>query len=162
MRVPDGERQALITPVPSSAFSCLVARPRGETIPALALLQHVGAVVALEIERRGAQQEARRRLGGELLAHLIDRRIDTESGSRRMGDFGLAEAELVLLAVDGRQDDSPDLLDRSLHRSGVPNLQLRRSHTIYVLLREDCVGRVEALLGEGLIAGFSGPISGAG
>ncbi|MBS1843230.1 MAG: PucR family transcriptional regulator ligand-binding domain-containing protein [Actinobacteria bacterium] len=161
-RVPDGERQALVAPVPSSEFACLVARPRGDAIPALALLQHVGAVVALEIERRVAQQEARRRLGSELLAHLIDRRIDTESGSRRMDDFALGEGVLILLAVDAQEESSADRLDRGLRRAGVANLQLRRSNTIYALVREEAVATVETILGEGLIAGSSGPISGAG
>lgn len=162
MRVPDGDQQAVITPVPASEFACVVARPRGDASPALAVLQHVAAVIAIEIERRIAQQEARRRLGSELLAHLIDRRIDAESGSRQLADFGLGEGALVLMAVDGEGDGCPDVLNRALRRAGVSNLQLRRSRTIYVLVPGDAAVQVESIIGEQHAAGLSGPVSGVG
>ncbi|HET6509109.1 MAG TPA: PucR family transcriptional regulator ligand-binding domain-containing protein [Baekduia sp.] len=161
-RVPDGARQALVAPVPASEFACLVARPRGDAAPALSVLQHVAAVVAIEIERSVAQQEAQRRLGSELLAHLIDRRIDAESGGRRLADFGLGGVELVLLAVDADGHAGPEMLNRALRRDGVPTLQLRRSSIMYVLLPSGSADDVGAVLDAELVVGASAPLSGVG
>jgi len=159
VRVADGERRTLIVPVPTSEFACLVARPRGETDPPLAVLQHAAAVVAIEIEREIAQDETRRRLGSELLAHLIDRRIDPESGNLRLADFRLAGTELVMLAIEATGESCLDRLHRELRRAGLANIRLRRVDILYVLVAGDVALDLQAMLAEHLTAGSSAPIS---
>lgn len=159
VRIADGDRRTLVVPVPTSEFACLVVRPNGEADPPLAVLQHAAAVVAIEIERAIAQDEARRRLGSELLAHLIDRRIDAESGSLRLADFQLVGTELVMLAVEAADETALDRLHRELRRAGLANIQLRRAGILYILVPSDAALDLEAMLAEHLTAGSSAPFS---
>jgi len=166
LRVPDGVGQATIVPMLATRFACLVARHRADRSVELSILQHVAAVVAIELERSIAQQEERRRRGGELLEQLIERRIDAESGSWRLSFFDLGDGGdggLRLVAIDVVRDDVVmDVMDRRLRRAGLPNLQLVRASTAYVLVPESAAPDIEHVLDNGPPAGLSGPITTVG
>jgi len=159
VRVADGDRQALIVPVPASEFACLVVRPLREADPALSVLQHVAAVMAIEIQRGIARDENLRRLGAELLAHLIDRRIDAVSAAVRLSEFELSDQELMLLAIESGGPAADDEVHRLLRRSHTPHLLLNRSGVLYVLLAASAVPAVERRLLDRTV-GASAPFSG--
>ena len=168
LRLP--ERETLAVPLPSRRPAALVASTQGgRSLPPLALLQHVATVAALEVERGEAERERRRRLGSELLAHVLDDRLDPNAAGQILSGHGFAsEDRLALLIVrEGADDDGRELgglLDAGLHDLEVPHLVLRRGDDVHVLVPHDdaAYDAVRAALPAGLAAGVSEPFGGLG
>ena len=66
---------------------CSWCRARRE--PPLALLQHVATIVALEVEKLTAEREHRRRIGSELLASILEGRVDGAVAADQLELHGL-------------------------------------------------------------------------
>ncbi|MEW6638417.1 MAG: PucR family transcriptional regulator [Actinomycetota bacterium] len=121
--------------VPASRPASLVAIARTAEPPDLSVLRHIATVAALEVEKRVAEHERRRRLGAELLASLIDGRIGADSASHLLGEWGLAEEPRVLASCAGYSgtDEDSDVHLRLEDRE-VPHLLLRRAPLLTALL----------------------------
>lgn len=128
LRLGTGPRRALALHVPASRPAALVAISEADVIPNLSVLRHVATVAALEVEKRIADSERRRRLGAELLAGLVDGRVGTETASHLLSEWGLDEEPRVLATCDaeGGADGRADLHMR-LEDRGIPHLLLRRA-----------------------------------
>jgi purine catabolism regulator len=135
LRVEVGSGQVMAVAVPASRPATLVALPRGDGSPDLAVLRHVAGVAALEIERESAESERQRQLGAELLGGLVDGRITPESGAQRLAELGLDGEPRVVAAC---RTDAAREVDRDLHirlnQRGIPHLLLRRPPLLVVLL----------------------------
>lgn len=135
---------ALAVPVPSRrATSLLVTDVDDDQPPALALLQHVATIAALEVEKLATEREHRRRTGTELLAHIVDERIDTAHAAARLAEHGFGDEPLAFAALQ-RPPDEADLHHRLAAR-GVSHLLLPRDGILLILL-PDRPGALDTLL----------------
>src|SRR5260370_1014872 len=149
LRVPDaarGEICAVGVAVPGDHPTALVVEPVGDQLPSLVVLQHVAVGGALELAQLTAGQERQRRLGADLLAQLLDRRIDPRVAEAQLTDSGLDLACSVLAAARGGADSTGAELHRRLARARVPHLLLHRDHTLYVVLADRAWQRAAAEL----------------
>ena len=103
------------------------------------LLHHIATGGALELAQLAAAQERQRRLGGELLGQLLDRRIDPRAAESQIADLGLDLPASMLAAVRAGPDGQAVELDRRLALAQVPHLLLRRGDVLYVGLPQDAV-----------------------
>jgi purine catabolism regulator len=161
LRLRSGPHSAVALFVPASRPAALVALPRTDEEPDLSVLRHITTIAALEVERRTADHERRRRLGAELLAGLVDGRVPADSASHLLSEWGLAgEPRLVAAcAGDGGAGEHSDLHLR-LEDRGVPHLLLRRAPVLAALLPATAEA-VEALreeVGPAYPVGLSDPV----
>jgi purine catabolism regulator len=158
LRLPDaapGEICAVAVAVPGDHPTALVVEPIGGQLPSPVVLQHVAVGGALELAQLTAGQERQHRLGAELLAQLLDRRIDPRLADMRLAESGVDLASSVLAAARGGADSTGAELHRRLARARVPHLLLRRDHTLYVVL-------ADAVVGAGLAASLGGQVGALG
>lgn len=122
--------------VPASRPAALVAVSSGEDPPDVSLLRHIAMVAALEVEKRVADYERRRRLGAELLAGLVDGRIDADSASPLLYEWGLNEEPRLLAscAADSEAGGENSDLHLRLEDHGISHLLLRRTPLLTALL----------------------------
>ncbi len=141
LRLPDaapGEICAVAVAVPGDHPTALVVEPIGDQLPSPVVLQHVAVGGALELAQLTAGQERERRLGADMLARLLDRRIDPRVAESQLEDSGLDLAVSVLAAARGTESDGAEL-HRRLARARVPHLLLYRDRMLYVVLADDAV-----------------------
>lgn len=139
LRLPDaapGEICAVAVAVPGDHPTALVVEPIGDQLPSPVVLQHVAVGGALELAQLTAGQERQRRLGADLLARLLDRRIDPRVAEAQLAEYGLDPASCVLAAARGGTDGTGAELDRRLARARIPHLLLYRDHTLYVVIAD--------------------------
>jgi purine catabolism regulator len=150
----------LAVAVPASRPATLVVRSEPGRFPDLALLRHVAAIVALEIEREIVERERRRAAGAELLAGLVDARLTGEAAAHILRERDLADEPRVVAAcrVEENAEALSDLHVR-LEDRGIAHLPLRRAPWLLVLLNDDdaSVAGLAAELGNAPI-GLSGPL----
>jgi purine catabolism regulator len=159
-----GEPGALAVEVPGDQPIALIAEPIGNELPSLVLLHHMAVGGALELAQLAAVQERQRKLGADLLAQLLDRRIDPRAADPQIVDAGL-DPEVSVLVVARAWGDRPGAdLNRRLARSQVPHLRLDRDRLLYVMLPEAATDAqlVPALAENGQAIGCSGRIATAG
>jgi purine catabolism regulator len=165
MRLRHTARPVLAVPVPASRAALLVVAPQQDEEPSLALLQHVATIVALEVEKLTADREHRRRIGSELLASIIEGRVDGAVAASQLELHGLRPGALVVAALERsgpmiRSDMHSRLADR-----GVPHVLLRRGDTLLIALDADGPGvdQLLELAGHDAFVGLSGrPVAGPG
>ena len=122
----------LVLPIPSRRFAVLLVEPRGRPAD-LSVLQHAATVIALEVERLSAQREQRLRLGAELLAHMIDQRMDPALIDAGLQAHGFDGDELVLAAC--RVDEAAVAeLHHRLSDAAPAHLLLRRDGILHMLV----------------------------
>jgi PucR family transcriptional regulator, purine catabolism regulatory protein len=139
LRLPDaapGEICAVAVAVPGDNPTALVVEPIGDQLPSPVVLQHVAVGGALELAQLTAGQERQRRLGADLLAQLLDRRVDPRAAGAQLEEYGLDLASSVLAAARGGADGTGAELHRRLARARVPHLLLERDHTLYIVLAD--------------------------
>lgn len=163
LRLRAGPHPVVALFVPASRPASLVAVARTEEPPDLSVLRHVATVAALEVEKRVADHERRRRLGAELLAGLVDGRIGADSASHLLAEWGLAEEPRALASCAGYGGAGEDSdLHLRLEDRGVPHLLLRRAPLLTALL-PDTSEAVEAFREEidpSFPIGLSDPLGG--
>jgi PucR family transcriptional regulator, purine catabolism regulatory protein len=151
LRLPDaapGEICAVAVAVPGDHPTALVVEPVGDQLPSPVLLQHVAVGGALELAQLTARQERERRLGADMLARLLDRRIDPRAAESQLEESGLDLAVSVLAVAQGTESTGAEL-HRRLARARVPHLLLHRDRMLYVVLADDVVeGSLLANLGD--------------
>ena len=150
-------RSGLAVEVPDEEPTVLVAYDFRAATPDIGLLQHVATAVAVLLAQQGMRREHERRIGGELLAHLLDRRLDEREGFAELTERGLSAADCVLVASIGGSEAGQQQLHLSLWRRGIPNLLLRRSEILYALLpsSDEALATVRRRLGAHALIGVS-------
>lgn len=135
VRLTTGTKPAAAFLVPASRPAALVATTHGDELPDLSILHHVTAVATLEVEKRIAEFERRRRLGSELLAGLIDGRLAADSAAHLIAQRELLAEHAILACVTGDGDtaEQSDLHIR-LELRGIPHLLLRRASILTALI----------------------------
>jgi PucR family transcriptional regulator, purine catabolism regulatory protein len=136
-----GGREVLAVPIPAPRPASLIAVPGDDQVPSFAALQQVATLLALELERLWSMREERCRLGGELLAHLLDDPASSALVAPRLEEHGLPSSPLRV--VVGRRDDGEEAgrhLHQTLDELGVGHLLLRRDGRLHVLLADDAAG----------------------
>jgi hypothetical protein len=91
----------------------------------LVLLHYIATGGALELAQLAAAQERQRRLGGELLSQLPDRRIDPRAAESQLADMELDLAVSVAAALRPVPGGTGAELGRRLARARVPHLLLQ-------------------------------------
>ena len=122
--------------VPASRPVTLVVPGTGGTILDVGVLRQIAGIVALEIERQAIERERRRAFGAELLAGLVDGRLESEGVAGLLEERGLAREPRVLAACGAERDEHRTLHLR-LEDRGIPHLALRRASTMLLLVRDD-------------------------
>jgi purine catabolism regulator len=112
----------------------------------LALLQHAATATAVEVAHASLRQDHQRQIGTELLAQLLDSRLDAASADRQLAGHGIDAARARLLATSGSDDENQRRLHIGLRRRGLNHLVLRRGNVFFVLVGEDQVQAVKARL----------------
>jgi PucR family transcriptional regulator, purine catabolism regulatory protein len=138
LRAGAGDGQVVAVEIPYEEPTLLVARrprPGGEPFD-LALLQHAATAAAVEVAHAALRQDHDRQLGTELLAQLLDSRLDAAAAGRQLAARGLDLAGARLLAVRGSAADDQRRLHIGLHRRHVDHLLIRRGGVFLVLLAE--------------------------
>lgn len=136
VRVRVGETSAVALPLATRTPALLVAvAAAGAELPPYALLQHAATIVAMEAERLAGARAEQRRIGSEVLAHLLDAEIAPAAAAYALRWVGLSEPPLTLLAAEaGRGADDAAALHRELVARGVPSLVLARDGATLLLV----------------------------
>lgn len=162
LRVPaeDGQQAAAVE-IPYEEPTLLVAQHRAGTPLDLALLQHAATAAAVEVAHASLRRDHERQLGTELLAQLLDSRLDAASAGRQLAAHALDPARIRLLAARGSSADEQRRLHIGLRRRGLDHLLIRRGGVVLVLLSDAGpdgagVGAVRERLGPAAVVGVSG------
>ena len=160
VQLPELASGAIALPVPTRGRTFLVVVPkdrrRGHDV---VVLRHVATVVALALERKAVERERQRRLAGELLAQLVDQRLNPDLAHELLlREHGFPEPPYAIAAV-------PELavtleeLHTMLEGQLVPHAVIRRDGYFLVLLPDssDALEVMRALATDRAI-GWSDPI----
>lgn len=157
----DGDgRRGYAVEVPDEEPTVLVTWDFRGRVPDIGLLQHVATAVGVLLAQQGVRREHERRTGGELLAHLLDRRLEDAVAAVQLGERGLTLEGAVLVAAVGGDVAAQQRLHLGLARRDVPHLLLRRADVFYALLpADDDVARaIGRRLGPDALLGISDPV----
>ncbi|MGW3263987.1 PucR family transcriptional regulator [Streptomyces sp. NPDC001056] len=157
--LPGGAR-ALMVEIPAAEPTVLVAVDLPTPASDTSLLHHLATVAALEVARHSMTMEHRRRIGAELLAHMLDARTDEATAERELADFGLEPSGCVLVAVRRGDWAGQRDLHLMLERHCIPWLLLSRAPLLYALLpdEDDALAAVRRKLGDSAVFGISDPL----
>ena len=101
-----GAASAVAVAMPGEHPTALVVESIGGQLPSTVLLQHVAVGGALELARLTDAQERQRRLGADLLARLLDRRIDPQAAQLAAGGARTGPGRLRPARRPGRPRES--------------------------------------------------------
>lgn len=141
MRLDVDDRLGMAVPIPSRREACLLAVPRSEQTPKLAILQHVGAACTFELARIDAELERRRRIGATVLSDAIEGQTDAQVLSAHLLERELT-GRLVCLVLDSDADEL-DRLQRGWAVSDIPHLISQFGGRHIVLTNADSPALVE-------------------
>jgi purine catabolism regulator len=161
LRVEHDEDVAFAIRVPAARPTALLALHDGRPPPDLPLLQHAANIAALEVERVNAERDHARRLGSELMAQLLERRLDPASALRRLEEHQIDPARVVLMAFRPPGADAHELdLHHGLAQRGLPHLVLWRPQRSLIAVPDsgEALQTVRNALGTELALGVSDPI----
>ncbi len=152
--------------LPGQSLDVLVAVAVDHPLDPL-LLQHAATVVGIEVELALADLEQSRRLGGDLLRHLIEGRIGLETGRAMLTEHGCDADPWLMAAVTGAPGplrERPVGIHRRLDAHGIGCLELEWGDAVYSLVSDTEAGRAAlAELAPQLGAvGVSGPFTDLG
>jgi purine catabolism regulator len=160
IEVLDDGREYVLSDVPTHPDAILVAVAAGAGQLDRVLLQHAVTVIALELSHVRLALEFDRRAGAELLAQLIDGRMDRRSADRQLTNFGLRTDTMVLIAI--RNSDPGRLRDMHLPlwRSRTPHVAMHRSGVVHALIPGDNLGPdlLTPAVGKNAYIGISRPV----
>ncbi len=156
-----GDAGAVVVPVPASRPAALVARREGGEPDVLAL-QHVAALVAVELERLAGDRERARQVGAELLAGLLDGRLEGAVAARLLAAQGLGSAPLVLGVA---RRPAGEVAHADLHHRLAPHrvtcLLLHRRPLLFALAPDEpaALAALRAELDPAAALGLSAPLA---
>jgi purine catabolism regulator len=157
--LPDG-RDVRLVDIPTKPDAVLVLVSEGKEVPDAILVQHAATVIALELSQSLMNVENRRRAGAELLAQLIEGRIDTGRASKQLRELRIDPARATLVAIMSDQVAALREIHVALWRNRLAHLVLHRSGLLYLLCAdgEPIHEVIRSNLGPGASLGVSGPI----
>ena len=147
--------------VPADRTIALLALGNGQPAPDLSLLQHAANIVALEVERVSAERRHSWRLGSELLAHLLERRLDPASASRQLRELGIDPERVVIAAFRPPASAPPDAdLHHQLAGRGLVHLVHRNAQHVLAAIADDAeaLTGLRAAVGAEIPLGVSDPL----
>jgi purine catabolism regulator len=153
--------KVLAIAIPTDQPATLVAVPGRKPCPDLALLQHAGAAVGLDLQRTAIESERRQHSGAEMLAGLVDGRISADDATSALRQRGLDEEPRVLAVFHfGPDHPTPADMHRRLEERGIGSLLLRRTPQGIALIRDrpDVLDGFLAELPAGASLGLSSPL----
>ena len=155
-----GEMRAQVVEVPDEEPTVLLTYAHRASPPDLVLLQHIATAAAVLIAQQGIRREHERRVGAELLAHLLDHRLDADEAARQLSERGLPADDCVVAAAREGSETGEEHLHLSFDRRKINNLLLRRSGVLYALLpaSDDALDVLTRRLGPGALIGVSDPL----
>jgi purine catabolism regulator len=151
--------------LPTRPPTLLLARPAGSAPVDPVAMQHVSSLAALEHEQLARARDRQRVAGGELLAALIDGRLELGAAWPEMHRRGLS-GETVLVMC--RPLDSVDLPHADLHHAavfdGYAPLLLHRKPLLFAIVPddEDTLRGLSAALGGQARLGISAALASSG
>ncbi len=161
LRVSHNGLPAFAIGVPTRRPTALVAMQSGEQAPDIALLQHAANIAALEVERVTAEREHERRQGSELLAAMLERRLEPASAQERLREHGItaASAGLVAFAPSPSGADEGNL-HHELAQRGVPHLILSDPSRCLLMVPtgDQALTAVRGAVGPDVALGMSDPL----
>jgi purine catabolism regulator len=161
LRVEHDGTVAFAIRVPAERPIALVALPNGRPVPDLGLLGHAANIAALEIERVSAEQGHAWRLGSELMAHLLERRLDPASALRQLREHEIDPERVVLVAFrpGAAAGDERDL-HHELAARGLAHLLLWNAQHALVAIADSAKAfeTLQAALGAEIPLGVSDPL----
>jgi purine catabolism regulator len=157
IHIADDGHRGLAVEVPDDEPTVLVAYDFRLAPPDIGLLQHVATAAAVVLTHRAMRREHERRIGAELLSHLLDGRLAPDDAERRLRARGLDVSDVALLAVKDASETGIEQLHISLGRRTIGHLLLRRGGTFYALLQpaEQTLTTIRRRLGPGALIGIS-------
>jgi purine catabolism regulator len=129
-----GGQNAVAVEIPYEEPTLLVAQRPGEQPFDLGLLQHAATAAAVEVAHAALRQDHERQLGTELLAQLLDSRLDAAAAGRQLAARGIDPLRVRLLAARGSSADEQRRLHIGLRRRHIDHLLIRRGAVVLVLL----------------------------
>jgi len=160
LRVKHDGGVALAIHVPSARPTALIALHDEEQRADLTLLQHAANIAALEVARVNAEREQGRRLGHELLAQLLERRLEPTSALRQLGEHGIAPEKVVLVAFRPQAGLNDGDLHHELSQRQLPHLVLWNPMRGVVVVPdgEASLVALRSALGADIPLGLSDPL----
>jgi purine catabolism regulator len=161
LRLPDqARRTAVAVEVPYEEPTLLVAERTDGGSFEITMLQHAATATAVEVAHASIRQDYQRQLGSELLARLIDSRLDGPDADARLAEHGVTSSSARLIATRGADSEQQRRLHVGLRRREVPHLVLARGEVLLVLVSgprsaQDAVEIVTRRLGPRATAGVS-------
>jgi PucR family transcriptional regulator, purine catabolism regulatory protein len=157
LRIRHEDGTALVIRVPAARPTALVALSADGQGPELDLLSHAGNIVALEVARVTAEREQDMQLGGELLAQLLERRLEPGSALRRIADHGIAPEGAVLIVLRSQDPRGDADLHHELAQRGIPHFALRRAERVLLVVpdTEVVLATLRAAVGADVAFGVS-------
>ncbi len=161
LRVDVNGTSAFALRVPTTRQTALVAVHDRERTPDLALLQHAANIAALEVERIHAEREHKLRLGSELLAAMLEHRIEPASAAQQLGEHGIIPENAVLVAFRPSASAASDPnLHHELAQRELPHLVLWGPQRCLVVVPDTDQARLDlrAAVGADVALGVSDPL----
>lgn len=159
-RVVFNDELLMVVPVQSRRPAVLVARTRGGEGPSLSLLQHIATIAALQVERLTSQREEERRFGAELLASLVDGRVDSGVAQHQLTSRGL-DGPLIMVACADEEPPGGPGLHQTLADRSIPHLILRHAATLVLLpAQRETLAALREEVADGARLGISDPFEG--
>jgi purine catabolism regulator len=161
LRVEHEGEVSFAIPVPAARPTALLAVHDGQPPPDLPLLQHAANIAALEVERVTAERDHVHRLGSELMAQLLERRLDPASALRRLEEHRIDPAGTVVVALrpSGAGAGDGDLHHEFAQRA-LPHLVLWNAHCSLIAVPDtgEAFKALQNALGTDVALGVSDPI----
>lgn len=126
-------RELRLMDIPTQSTAVLVLVSDGRSVPDAILMQHAATVLALEMSQALVALEHQRRHGAELLAQMIEGRVEVRHAHKQMLDAKVDPAEAVLYAISSEDISRLRELHIALWRTGVPHLVVHRSGVLFLL-----------------------------
>lgn len=134
LRLDAQRRMTAAVEVPYEEPTLLVAASLNGQAIDLALLQHAATATAVEIAHASLRQDNRTQVGADLLAQLLDLRLDAATAERHLLAHAVDPSQARMLAARGASPESRRRLHIRLCRRHIDHLLLQREETVYVLI----------------------------
>lgn len=159
----EGGRTTIAVEVPYEEPTLLIAEFPDVRSYDATLLQHAATAAAVEVAHASLRQDHQRQIGSELLADLLDVRLDAPTAERRLQEHHIDPLSARLLATRKSHAEGQRRLHTGLIRREIGHLLLRRDPVFFVLLdsdgpRELAIETVKLRLGSNAIIGVSHPL----
>lgn len=157
IHISDDGHHGLAVEVPDDEPTVLVAYDFRLAPLDIGLLQHVATATAVVLTHQAMRREHERRIGAELLSHLIDGRLAPNDAQHELFARGLDASEVVLVAAKDASETGIQQLHVSLGRRNIGHLLLRRGRIFYALLQpaEQTLTTMRRRLGPHALIGIS-------